>query len=491
MNSRPAKIYWPSDSIKNLSRKVVATLAVATLVNSARAGGNDQPAVAMPKYTELRYDENYRYLADPARWTDAFDSLKYIPLSGGEDWYLTLGGSVRDRYENFQNYLFGSGPQSPGGYNLLRVLASADVHLGPYVRVFAEGISATEQDRFGGPRPSDVNNVDIHQAFLDLTLPLFADTDLTLRGGRQVIVFGAQRLIGVSDFTNVRRTFDGARATLTSPQNTLDLFYARPVEVLPHALDDDTADTYIAGIYDTWKIPHFWESAKPALETYILYVNRQSITFNHTTAPEQRYTFGFRFTANPKPFDFDIEPDFQAGRFNGQATHSFAVAAIAGYTLEQAMFSPRFFIGFDIASGGQQNHPGNAFDQLFPSAHDKFGIIDAIGRQNIIDVHPGFNLTLVKNKSWAEQLTLLAQYRQFWRESTADAVYTSSGSILRAGTSGAKSVGGEMDLQVNWQLDRHIGVYAGYSHFYPGAFIADTGPDKAIDFAYSALTFTF
>jgi hypothetical protein len=66
------------------------------------------------------------------------------------------------------------------------------------------------------------------------------------------------------------------------------------------------------------------------------------------------------------------------------------------------MFTPRTFLGFDIASGGRRHNPGDAFDQLFPSGHDQFGIIDAIGRQNIIDVHPGFTLTLLENKPGAQ-----------------------------------------------------------------------------------------
>jgi hypothetical protein len=475
-----------------LFRTAAASVLGLTVLSVAKAEGNDPHAGSPPVFTALRYDEDYSYLKDPAARTDAFDPIKYISLSERSDSYLTLGGQLRDRYEYFQNYLFGSGPQDPNGYNLLRVMANADLHLGPNVRIFAEGISATEQGRIGGPRASDANEIDLHQEFVDITIPLAADSNFTLRGGRQVIIFGAERLIGVSDFTNVRRTFDGVRGTLTTPGNTLDVFYARPVRVLPYSIDDDVPDTSIAGVYDTWELPSVWAAAKPKLEMYAFYVNRQSITFNQTTAGEDRYTFGARLTAHPKPFDFDVEPDYQVGRFNGQATHSFSVAAIAGYTFEQAMFSPRPFIGFDIASGGQRNNPGDTFDQLFPSGHDKFGIIDAIGRQNIIDVHPGFTLTLLENKPGAERLTLLTQYRQFWRESDQDAVYTSSGSILRAsGGSNASAIGGEFDMQVDWQLCRHISAYAGYCHFFHGAFISATGAHGDIDFAYSALTFTF
>jgi len=473
-------------------KTVVASALGVAVVNAAKADGNNPPNASPPAFTSLRYDEDYSYLKDPSARTDVFDPIKYISIGELSDSYLTLGGQLRDRYEYFHNYLFGSGPQDHNGFNLVRAMVNADLHLGPMVRVFAQGISATEQDRTSGARASDEDKVDLHQAFVDIALPLAEETRLTLRGGRQVIVLGAQRLIGVSDWTNVRRTFDGFRATLTMPGNTADVFYARPVRVRPYNFDDNSPANFIAGVYDTWEVPGLLSKAKTKLEMYAFYVNRQSITFNRATAGEDRYTLGTRLTANPKPFDFDLETTYQIGRFNGEATHAFSIAAIGGYTFENVMFTPRTFLGSDIASGGDPNNPGDTFDQLFPSGHDQFGIIDAIGRQNIVDVHPGFTLTLLNHKPGAERLTLLTQYRQFWRESDRDAVYTSSGSILRAGAgSNASAIGGEIDLQVNWQLDRHISAYTGYSHFFHGAFIAATGPHDDIDFAYSALVFTF
>jgi hypothetical protein len=471
---------------------LAAGIMAFAVLYTAKAGDTMPAVMSPPAHTALRYDEDYSYLKNPAARTNSFDALKYIPLNKDGDMYATFGGQLRDRYEYFNNYTFGQGPQTGTGYNLLRAMFDADLHLGPYIRVFTEGISATEQARSGGPRPSDLNEVDLYQAFVDITVPLATDSSFTLRAGRQVIVFGAQRLIGVSDFTNVRRTSDGVRATLNTPGNTLDVFYERPVRVLPYEFDDDTPDTFLAGVYDTWKIPGVWAKVDSALEAYALYVNRQGNTFNTTKAGEKRYTFGTRFTANPKPFDFDLETDYQWGQFAAQVTHSFSIATIAGYTLEHTMFSPRMFLGADIASGGSGSHPGDTFDQLFPSGHDQFGTIDAIGRQNIIDVHPGVTFDLLENKPGVKQLTLLAQYRQFWRENDQGAVYTSSGTILRTGAgSNSSDVGGEVDLQVNWQLDRHISAYTGYAHFFHGTFISATGPANDIDFVYSAVTFTF
>ena len=479
--------------MKVFSRVLVASAMGAAVVNGAHAEDPHSPAVSPPAFTALRYDEDYSYLKDPAARTNAFDPIKYIPLNEREDMYLTLGGQLRDRYEYFQNNTFGSGAQDDTGYNLLRAMLNADLHLGPYLRVFVQGISATEQGREGGARPSARDQIDLHQAFAEITIPFGGEESFSVRGGRQVMIFGAQRLIGVSDWTNVRRTFDGVRGTLNTPGNTLDVFYARPVRVLPSSFDDDIPATFITGVYDTWDVPGAWaKKAQTKLDMYAFYVERQSITFNQTTGGEKRYTFGTRLSGSPKPFDFDFEADYQFGRFMENDVQAFSVAAMGGYTLADMKFSPRMFLGADIASGGRNNNPGDAFDQLFPSGHDQFGIIDAIGRQNIIDVHPGFTLTLLENRPGAERLTLLTEYRQFWRESDQDAVYTSSGSILRSsGGSNARGIGGEIDLQVNWQIGRYISAYAGYSHFFSGPFINSTGPSHDINFAYTALTFTF
>jgi len=65
---------------------------------------------------------------------------------------------------------FGTGPADQSGYFLQRYLFSSDFHLGPRFRVFTELQSAFEEGRKGGPRPTDVDHLDLHQAFLDLQI---------------------------------------------------------------------------------------------------------------------------------------------------------------------------------------------------------------------------------------------------------------------------------------------------------------------------------
>jgi hypothetical protein len=93
----------------------------------------DQPNTAPPDYKILRYEEDYSYLKDPSRRTDFWDPTKYIPLWGREDWSLSLGGELRERYEFFHNENEGAAPADGhhnSGYLLQRYLLHGDLHVG-------------------------------------------------------------------------------------------------------------------------------------------------------------------------------------------------------------------------------------------------------------------------------------------------------------------------------------------------------------------------
>ena len=463
-----------------------------TLSPAPGTGAGPQP----PAYTPVRWNENYSYLKDPAARKDPFDPIKYIPLNDEGDIYLSLGGQARYRYEWFENATFGAGPQDKDGYHLLRTTAHADLHLGRNVRFFVQGISALATDRTGGDRPGiDQNDIDIHQAFGDFVVPFDGGGSLTLRGGRQNLLYGAQRLISPLDWTNTRRTFDGGKVSLAAPKNnTLDFFYVSPVVVDDSSLDSFNDNVAFAGLYDTLMLPEVFKGAGTRVEAYLLYLDNFTATFAEGLDDEKRYTVGGRFYTNPKPWDFDVEAAYQFGEFGDGDISAWMFATEAGYTLADVPLTPRPFIGLDIASGDDDPTDGDleTCNQLFPLGHAYFGYIDAIGRQNIIDVHPGIEITLLAEKRNIKKLSLRVDYHLFWRQSEDDAVYNVAGGILRGdGGSDARYVGSELDLLLNWQIDRHLSAYFGYSHFFAGDFIEETGASDDIDFVYGALQFTF
>ena len=90
---------------------------------------------------------------------------------------------ARVRYEYFHNPLWGAVPQDEDGYWLQRYMLHADAHFTEWFRAFAQFKSGLETDRKGGPRPTDRDEADLHQAFFDVRVPLPETNALTLRVG--------------------------------------------------------------------------------------------------------------------------------------------------------------------------------------------------------------------------------------------------------------------------------------------------------------------
>ncbi len=205
----------------------------------AKVQAEEMAAISSPPpFKKLRYDENYDSLRDSAQRADYLDAIKFIPLNTDGSWYLTLGGEIRERYEYYHNNLWGRGPQDQDGYLLQRYMVHADAHFGDYFRVFAQFKSGLEDGRDGGPRPTDRDDFDLHQAFFDVRLP-WTDTDsLTLRAGRQELAYGSSRLVSFREEPNVRRSFDGVKAIFKVNGWQVDLFAVKPVQTKIGVFDD-------------------------------------------------------------------------------------------------------------------------------------------------------------------------------------------------------------------------------------------------------------
>src|SRR6266576_2997156 len=171
--------------MKKLLYVVVATPLL--LANNSRA--DDAPL--HPQFKLSRQDEDWSVLRDPALRTDAFDTVKFIPLNRDGSSWLTLGGEVRQRYEYFDNFNWGKGPQDDNGYLLQRYMIHADAHIGGNFRVFTQFKSGLEDGRNGGPRPTDRDDVDLNQAFFDVRVPLAEADSLIFRAGRQELAYGS------------------------------------------------------------------------------------------------------------------------------------------------------------------------------------------------------------------------------------------------------------------------------------------------------------
>lgn len=468
-------------------------------------GGSETPPVR-PAYRSLRFEEDWSRVSEFRDGGDPFDPLKRVPLAAGGSIWVGFGGQARLRLEAWDGFNFGadagggapfSGPDRDA-FLLTRLLAHADLHLGPHARVFLQGKSAFALDRdlLGGRRTIDVDELDLQNGFLELAAPLAVEgAALAVRAGRQELLFGSERLVSPLDWTNSRRTFDGVSAPARFSEWAIAPFWARPVVVEKYRFDRVGDDQDFGGVFAAGVIP----STEAKLDLYWLYLRRDAVTFNGTadvptafngtSGREDRHTLGGRVGGKipSTSFDAELEGAYQFGRLGPGHIDAFMVSLVGGYTADRAPWTPRFFAGLDIASGDEA--PGGdvqTFHQLFPLGHAYLGWIDQVGRQNVIDAYPGITL---KPARW---LTLDVHAHFFWRAERSDGAYNAAGVRYRAPGPGLSAeIGQEIDVLARMQIDRHASIAAGYSRFFAGDAIEESGPSEDIDFGYLAAQYTF
>src|SRR5437762_5375328 len=437
-----------------------------------------------------RFNEDWSVLRgiDVDKTDDFWDRLKFIPLSADQNVWLTIGGQARERGEYFRQFLFGnSEPKQSDGYLLSRYRLSADLHVTRYFRMFAEGRSSFALDRelTGGRTNAFVDELDLMNGFADVMIPLGQQASVTLRGGRQELIFGSQRLVGPGDFTQVPRSFDGGAAIGQVAGWTITPFWAQSVVIDQYRFNKSTSDLEFFGVFATGPL----HILPVSLDLYWLDGNNRTAAFNGTPGREHRHTLGGRVLGKigATGLDFEVEGAAQFGTVGRGDVATSMFTTVLGYTLPVPRLSPRVYLEFDYASG--DDRPGGnvgTFNPLYPNGHSYLGYIDYIGRQNLISPNAGVSVSPIRD------LTLSLQQYFFWRASDHDAIYNKSGGVLRPGTgTTVRYVGAETDVLATYNLTRQIQGYAGYSHFSTGEFIEKTGKDKDSDFYYLAIQYTF
>jgi hypothetical protein len=283
-------------------RRWLGTTALALIVMTAWTDpAPAQSGAGRTPYQQLRYNDDFRYLADPAQSDDVWDPLKYIKLGQNPDFYLTLGGELRELYGHYDQPFFGLRRRSQEDYLFHRLLLSADLHLGETLRSFVELGNGLQAGRGSLRQSSDLDRLDLQQAFVDVNLPLDDTTSATLRTGRQEIAFGSQRLVSLRAGRNVRRSFDGFRSFYREDGVRIDAFITRPVQEKAGIFDDQpNRNQLFGGVYAVLPV-----APVPGLiaDLYYLGLDRMNARFDVGTAHELRHTIGTRLWGRPLAWD--------------------------------------------------------------------------------------------------------------------------------------------------------------------------------------------
>lgn len=430
----------------------------------------------LPGFQKFRFNEDYSFLQYSDIAPDWYGDIKYVPLGLSGRAHASIGGSVRQRYENTGNPSFGGDPQDQSGVWLQRVNLHANVVGGPHWRFFGELQSAIAQGREGGPSPVDEDQLALLNGFADYNWSFSEAAEATLRVGRQEIELGSGRLVDVREGTNLRRTFDGFRAFIDTPNDTISLIAARPRLERPGIFDDPTDyNEALWGLYAVGPAP--FDTLGRANRYYLGYHNDFG-SFVQGVAPETRHSLGMRAFGESEGWDWNWEALYQFGTFGAGDISAWTVASITGFTFRDRPLKPRVSLRANVASGDKNENDPNleTFNPLFPRGN-YFSQAAVLGPRNFFNINPHLNLRL------AENLYLNTDVNFFWRLETTDGVYSPSGQIIRRPDgSNERYVATGVSVELAWSYSRSLDFTAIYTHLAPGTFIEETGPSEPINF---------
>lgn len=452
------------------------------LTKDQRAQAPRSPNPITSLHADSFFNADFRYLEQVENAeSDFFDPIKRWHV--GDNFLLSSGGELRYRYVGELNSRL-SGMDND--YHQFRARTYGDIWFRNKARVFIEYLSATQTGAELPPLALDRNPADLLNLFVDWKVFQEGGVPSYLRVGRQELLFGSQRLIAPHDWANTRRTFEGFRWFWHAPVWNVDVFAVRPVVVNADQFDDRDVDQTFSGFWLTKKI-------RPGTvrDFYILYSSnaRPVLGRNGQRGGQETTTFGIRYAGDVDGrWLYDFEGMYQTGNRAFQTVSAGAYAAGVGYRARNLDWNPSFWAYNEWASGTPDPATSlryGTFNPLFPFGHWYFGFLDLIGRQNINDFSMQFSAQPTK---WI--LTLL-QYHHFSLVHAKDGLYTPDGAVLRRAAAGGSGrfVGQELDALANVRLSAHQDLLLGYSAFFPGAFVLNTGAGAVAHRFYGQYSF--
>jgi len=373
-----------------------------------------------------------------------------------------------------------------------------------------------EKNSTDGPGLTDAggaNTLDLHESYV--LIDEFFGTPVSLKIGRQELVYGDQRLVGAFGWSNNGRSFDAGKVMYRSDKVDVDVVSSKVRDSnVTSAKSDNDKDFYI--VYGTIKtIPNnsldlYAMLLRDGSSAAILANNTGTVTANET---QRLYTYGARLKGAVAGIDYTAEYALQRGEINTAATNydvdADAYALRLGYTIPGGPMGLRLGAEYAYASGDDNSADKKieTFSNLFPTNHGHYGDADQQGWRNMkawnvnASIKPNAK-TSVKLSYWDFKL---AEDNDGWYSAgqwNGTTTGIRSGTCVDAnGSQCDDSVGQELDLSVKYKYNSAVTLMAGVSRFFAGDRIEDywqgTGGGGAsadtedLDYAWVQLTANF
>ena len=397
--------------------------------------------------------------------------------------WLQFGLEERFRFESYSNS--GFKPGNNDTYLLNRLRALAVIRPTSWLKI----VGQVQDSRPFGQKPPIVppyaNRWDLKLAYAE-----FGDSEtqrISVRVGRQIINYN-NSLIGNSEWRNQARSYDAVVTNLHEGRFRLGIFAASVVIPLSDGLSHHQEGNNIYGLYGG--IDNIIPDSR--LESFVLWRLAPSTAVETTakvkTGRLDDKTYGFRFKGAAATYlDYTFEVAQQNGSAGSNKLRTWATQFGAGYRMARLPWRPRAFGTYDYASGDSNPTDGKhgTFDAISPNGHDRFGMSDLIGWQNIKSLRGG--LTIEPFHRWS----VTGQYLNFYLASARDALYNSSGGVVARDATGrgGTHVGEEFDAYTWYELNRHLNLGVGIARVLPGHFLATATKGAGYTYPFFAINF--
>jgi hypothetical protein len=406
--------------------------------------------------------------------------VQTFELNGVPKW-ATFDMELRERTESQTaiNYLSGNAQV----YDLTRVHGGLEVRPTKWLTGY---IQFQDSHALGLPLQFVAANMrdsfDARQAYLAFHLK-----NVKVIAGRQELRYGSERLVGISDWTNNSRTWDGFLGRYGN-KNRIDVFSTSVVTIHPTSLDTHGAGLTFhgaVGTIETW-VPHTVIQPFVFVKAFPRVLSQQNVYGTETEVTPGAEVTGNLFGG----FDYDVLGALQRGSYSNDSIHSGAGYVKAGYTASQVPWKPRLRGEYDYATGNSHSNAQriSTFDQQYPSSHNAFGLTDLFGFQNIKQERANLDL------SPTPHLTLLIQQEWLQVASTRDNVYSGSAAVVvKAPTGGflSEDIGREFDASAKYVYHDYLVMNVGVGHFSPGALMTRNAHGAPQTIAYVGFTYRF
>jgi len=397
--------------------------------------------------------------------------------------WVDVQAEERFRYEAYDNSGFKA--HSNDSYLLNRFRFQVDLHTPSWLRVTAQVQDARAGYQNPPLGPPNTVRWDLKLAYAEVGAP---DKHwFSLRVGRQLINYN-NTIVANSEWRNQARSYDAAVLNLNAKREHLGIFAASAVVPQAYGVSPHQEGNNIYGAYGRIDdlVPH--SNLEPFFLWRVQPAEVVEPAAGKTTGKENEKVIGVRFKEQVhSAFDCGGELIYEGGTVGKQSIGAWAAQTGAAYQFNDVAAKPRFFAQYDFASGNSNpatNGKHSTFDTIYPTAHDRFGISDLFGWQNLEAVRAG--TTIEPHR----RLTFTVQGLDFWAASALDSIYNTSGSsIVYNKTAHGRHVGAEIDGYSWYELNKHFNLGGGVGYFGAGQFLTHVTTSHSYTAYYFALNF--